>query len=110
MSNSDIWKSGSILEQLRLFSNQPQAVVHEEPKRVKKIKKNKDLNRNTLSPTEDLNLLNKVCLKRDYLLNQSTKFYFEDQIRDCLVKVHFGSQDRVDSYRIGVIESVVKKS
>lgn len=41
-------------------------------------------------------------------MNQSTKFYFEDQIRNCLVKIHFGSQDRVDSYKVGIIEGVLK--
>lgn len=65
-------------------------------------------NPNMLDPTKDLQFVNQICLKRDFLLSQKNKFYFEDMIKECFVKIHYGTSDHLDSYKIGWIAGVIK--
>ena len=43
-----------------------------------------------IDPTKDLPLVNQGCLRRDFLLSQMNKFYFEEMVVGCLVKIHYG--------------------
>ena len=51
-------------------------------------------------------LLNKICVKREFLGKLSNRPYFDKTIQHCLVKVNF-STVRGNQYRIGIIRKVV---
>lgn len=51
----------------------------------------------------DLDLVQKICLNRDFLLKMSNNLYFKETVKDCLVKITYKTNDKTD-YRIGVIK------
>lgn len=57
-------------------------------------------NSNKIDPTKDLQLVNQICLKRDFLLHQMNKFYFDEMVQKCLVKVHYGAIENLDNYKV----------
>ena len=57
-------------------------------------------------PAKHFELLNKICVKREFLGKLSTRPYFDKTIKHCLVKVNF-STVRGNQYRIGIIRNVL---
>lgn len=59
-----------------------------------------------LNPTEDLQKLNSICLKRGLLFKLQNHLYFEECVRNCLVKISCRSTSGKQDYKIGMITGV----
>ena len=79
------------------------------PLKTKKKRRSDGGNNESLNATEDLKKINDICLKRMLLLKLHDHLYFEDAIRDCLVKINTGSVNSRTVYKIGIIKSVTEK-
>ena len=59
-----------------------------------------------LNPTEDLQKLNSICLKRGLLFKLQNHLYFEECVRNCLVKISYTSASGKQDYKIGMIMGI----
>lgn len=79
------------------------------PLKTKKKRRSDGGSNESLNATEDLKKINDICLKRMLLLKLHDHLYFEDAIRDCLVKINTGNVNSRTVYKIGIIKSVTEK-
>lgn len=61
------------------------------------------------SDPDDLKLVNKICLKRDFLIRMSSHLYFKETVKNCLVKTTYKTGSNKIDYRIGQILDVIEK-
>ena len=57
----------------------------------------------------DEKLVNKICLKRDFLIRMSSHLYFKKTVIGCLVKTTYKVSSNKIDYRIAEIKGVVEK-
>lgn len=74
---------------------------------IKKVKREHDSGL-TVNPTEDLQKLNSICLKRFLLCKLSHHLYFAECVKDCLVKVSCQTATGKQDYKIGLIIGVTE--
>lgn len=56
-----------------------------------------------IKASDDRNLVNRICLTREFLVKMASHLYFKETVTGCLVKVSFNtSPDKID-YKIGQI-------
>lgn len=75
-------------------------------KNTKDNKEEGDREITTHTVNEDLDLVKKICLQRDFLIRMSNNLHFKLTVKDCLVKVTYITNDKTD-YRIGVIQGTL---
>lgn len=63
----------------------------------------RDLDRFIDATSKDLKVIEKICLKRNFLIKMSPHLYFKKTVQNCLVKTTYKiASDKID-YRIGKI-------
>jgi len=62
-----------------------------------------------INSSEHLDMINKVCLKRSFLVKMATHLFFDTTILGCLVKVTFNSEGNKIDYKVGTITEVIEK-
>lgn len=72
-------------------------------KKLKVQESEKEKNRLIESNDDDLKIIQNICLKRNFLLKMSPHLYFQQTVKNCLVKTTYKiASDKID-YRIGKI-------
>lgn len=65
--------------------------------------KEEELPDREVKASDDRNLVNRICLTREFLVKMASHLYFKETVTGCLVKVSFNtSPDKID-YKIGQI-------